>query len=131
MTKYSAPEDQINKKLRPINTSKLTKCKLEQILGSKQYYLVLLFFAFSVEWSVGFLFIWFSGFGLRYQLRQYRPTWKNLFFLVQSTSYVKQMSFLNVFKSVNLLPTSVKKLSADFASNKKMLTLDSGSSSIA
>ena len=43
---------------KPVNTSKLTKCKSNQILGLKQYFLSYGFLLF--QHLVIFLFIWFS-----------------------------------------------------------------------
>ena len=57
-----------------INKSELTKCKLDQIAGPKQYYsvlLFLLFLSFGHFWSSGFLFIRSSGFSLLDQLSKF------------------------------------------------------------
>ena len=42
------------------NTLKLTKCKLDQILSTKQYYSVLWFFSFLVLFFIFHWVIWFS-----------------------------------------------------------------------
>ena len=57
MTEYFWPYHPIN-----INTSKLTKCRLDRILGTKQYFRSMFFFGFSVLWSFLFIYwvIWFS-----------------------------------------------------------------------